>query len=78
MKQKFYAGGRPPRALLARNEVNVCRWNSTPLLGGSVSQTLTPTSFIANGVRGVLHAKEPTSSYYSGQHVTASKIQVCV
>ena len=43
-----------PRALLAVNEVNVCVWNCTPLIGGSVHQVLTLTSFIANVVWGVL------------------------
>jgi hypothetical protein len=45
--------GGTPRSVLAGNEVNVCMWNSTPLLGGSVHQTFTLTSFPCGKARGV-------------------------
>jgi hypothetical protein len=48
---------RTPRALLEGNEVSVCVWNSTPLIGGSVRQTSTYTSSTANALRGVLYRK---------------------
>lgn len=62
MKQNCHVGAGTPRALLARNEVNVCVWTCTPLLGGSVSQLLMQFSSTANALRGVLYRKETTSS----------------
>lgn len=48
-------GCRTPHSAVVINEVNVCRWNCTPLIGGSVRQMQTLTSFMANKARGVLH-----------------------
>jgi hypothetical protein len=43
-----------PRTRFAINEDDVCRWNSTPLIGGSVSLTPTQTLLLASKARGVL------------------------
>jgi hypothetical protein len=53
-EKEWQGGVGTPRALLARNEVSVCIWKSTPLLEGSVSQTLMQFSFPANLAWGVL------------------------
>jgi hypothetical protein len=48
---------RTPRTTFVINEVYVCIWNSTPLLGGSVRQSQTFSSLLFSKARGVLHRK---------------------
>jgi hypothetical protein len=49
----FSVWGGTPRTTFAVNEDCINVWNSTPLIGESVSQTQTLTSFLSSKARGV-------------------------